>query len=247
MSLSLFLQTLKASELDYTPSEITRQKVSGKILTTLIAPTAVGKSTLINRVIELAGPDFSESYSVVTRPRRPTDPAMYKTSDEGYTIERVGRMIEAQELTHYTVHPSGQIYGSLPDSFPARYNLLPCVPSILNVVQRVGFFAVYPIYIVTSVHDWAERLPERRADPSYRARLSEAIESLTWAIAHSDELLFVENISGQLDNAATIIKEVTRGRTITIDTAVHGTTLAKAMLAYAKQELATTVSPNLVL
>jgi hypothetical protein len=241
MSLPPIIQALKDSEQTYEPSSITRQALSHKVLTTLIAPTAVGKSTLIKRVIELGGDDFSESYSVVTRARRPTDPTHYKTRDEGYTIERVTDMINAHELTHYTIFPSGQIYGSLPESFSTQYSLLPCVPTILNVVRRAGFLAVHPIYIVTSAHDWAERLPERRGDTSYKARLEEAVESLTWSISHTDELVFVENASGKLDEAANTILQITMGQGSPPDID-HGLSLAYDMLAYAKQELAAITS-----
>lgn len=236
MSLSPLLNNLKAQEQDYEASAATKEKLSDKVLVALVAPTAVGKSTLINRALAQAGDGFSEAYSVTTRARRTSDPAGYKTADEGYDIEKVTQMINARELTHYFVHPSGQIYGSLPESFPAAFNFLPCVPTILPVVKRAGFSTVHTAYLVASVSDWAARLPARRSDPSYVPRLHEAIESLTWALAHSHELTFVENATGKIDQAAQSLIDISRGRPIDISKE-KGAALAQAMLVFITQEL----------
>ncbi|MDB5177767.1 MAG: hypothetical protein JWO61_150 [Candidatus Saccharibacteria bacterium] len=236
MTLSAKLQDLQAQEHSYEASDVTKAKLSGKVVAALIAPTAVGKSTLAKRILELGGSDFSESYSVVTRPRRVDDPKEYKTRDEGYDIDRVLEMIQARELTHYVVHPSGTLYASSPDSFPAHYNILPLLPSILPEVQRAGFANVYPVYIVVSSQQWIERLAERRSDPSYKARLEEAIESLEWALEHADELVFVENAANQLDETARTIIEVTRGHRDLPDTE-RGVALVRDMLAFAQTEL----------
>src|SRR5664279_401301 len=175
MALSPELELLRTQEPNYEASDATKQLVGEKALLALVAPTAVGKSTLIHRGVELGGPDYSEAYSVVTRPRRSDDPAQYKTGSEGYDIEYVTDLIKQGAVINYSIHPSGNIYATIPDGFPAKYNLLPLLPTSLPMMQKAGFGALHAVYIVTSVNEWSVRLKDRRGDPSYRSRIDEAV------------------------------------------------------------------------
>lgn len=230
------LQLLKDHELDYEPSQATQQQLSGKTVVAIIAPTAVGKSTIIERVVERGAGEFSESHSVVTRERRSTDPKKYLTKNEGYTTARVTELIHEHKLTHYTIHPSGNIYASLPESFSTTYSLLPCVPQILSAVHRAGFKSMHSIYIVCSVKQWSAQLTHRHDDTHYEARLHEAITSLTWAIDHSEECLFVENVHDNLNVTADTIIAIAKGDTASTNKD-HGISLAKAMRTFAIAEL----------
>lgn len=235
MTLSPELELLRNQESDYEDSSETKQRVAHKTLVALIAATAVGKSTIIQRVVEQGGPDYSEAYSVVTRQRRQDDPAQYKTGSEGYTIERVVELIKQRAVTNYSIHPSSNIYASIPESFPAQYNLLPLMPTSLPMMRRAGFGAVHAVYIVTSVEEWAARLVDRQSDPSYHSRMDEAITSLNWAIAHADELSFIENHDNQLDQTASQLITLMQGETME-NNQVDGLRLAHDMLQFAQSE-----------
>jgi hypothetical protein len=242
MSLTPDLKILKDQELDYVPSSETKELLAQKTVIAFVAPTAVGKSTIIQRVVERGGSDFSESYSVVTRPRRADDPAGYKTQTEGYTIEKVTQMIHDNQMTHYVIN-SDNIYGSLPSSFPAQYNLLPCVPHILGMVSRAGFKAVHILYIVCSVQQWSQQLTERQNLPTYGARLHEAVQSLEWALDHRDTVSFVTNKARELDQTADIVIDLIEGETPGLNTDM-GVSLAQAMLEFARDELHRLENPS---
>lgn len=203
------LQQLKAQEPYYEPSAKVRKQMGAKTLIALIGPTAVGKSTIVHHTLELGGADFSEAYSAVTRPRRSDDPAEYRTGSEGFTIDKAIELIREGGVTNYSVHPSGNIYASTPESFPARYNLLPLLPGSLPAMKKAGFAAVHAVYIVTHAKAWATQLAMRRDDPSFQARLEEADKSLSWAVEHANELTFIENTSGEPRQAAAQILELT--------------------------------------
>lgn len=211
MTLTPDLERLRLAAPDYEPSLETQRRLARKTLIALVGPTAIGKSTLINEVLHIGGDDYSEGYSVVTRTRRPSDPALYRTADEGYSIERVTKMIDNQEVTNYTVHPGGQLYASIPESFPATYNLLPTMPDSLPLLRKAGFAAVHAVYIVTTGKEWGQRLETRRDDPAYAGRIIEAAASLQWGIEHADTLSFVNNESGQLEHSAQNIISIAKG------------------------------------
>lgn len=231
MLLSLELERLKSEESSYEPSDDVRRLMSEKTLIALIGPSAVGKSTIAKEMIRLGGAEFSEVLSAMTRRRRQDDPVGYQTADEGFSIEHALELIHERAVTNYAVHPSGNIYATLPESFPAAYNILPLLPGSVATMQRAGFKAVYMFYVVTSVEALENQLAGRVEDPSFAARLSEGRDSLSWVLAHKNELSFIENAYGEPEKAARQAiallsepqPEAERER---------GSLLAEAMLAY---------------
>lgn len=154
-----------------------------KTLTRLVAPTAVGKSTIINRVLDIArneAIDAAEVGTVTTRPRRPSDPSNYKTADDGVTHEMMIDQIENGELVSWSLFETGHLYATTYDSYPATYNFLPCLPDSLPMQDKAGFGAVRTFYIVTSVEAWHEQLKERTG-PGFNDRLEEALSSLEFS------------------------------------------------------------------
>lgn len=202
MLLSLELERLKAEENSYQPSDAVKQRMADKSLIALIGPSAVGKSTIAKEIIRLGGSEFSEVLSAMTRRRRSDDPAGYQTADEGFTIERALELIHARAVTNYAIHPSGNIYATLPESFPSRYNILPLLPGSVETMRKAGFEAVHMLYIVTTIEALESQLAGRVNDPSFAARVSEGCDSLRWGLEHSDEVSFIQNIYGQPEAAA---------------------------------------------
>lgn len=231
MSLTPELAQLKDGESSYEPSPVVRQQIGEKSLIALIGPSAVGKSTIAREIIRLGGSDFSEAYSSVTRPRRADDPEGYQTADEGFTIERATQLIKDKVVTNYSVHPSGAIYATLPENFPAAYNLLPLLPSSLSAMKKAGFRAVHAIYVTASIEALEAQLADRADDPSFTVRLDEGVASLKWGIAHKDDLSFVENIHGEPYAAATRIMSIL-SRSQDPAEKEYGLTQAHVMLHY---------------
>lgn len=159
-----------------------------KVLTRLVAPTAIGKSTIINRLLELAeaeGINAAEVGTITTRPSRPTDPPNYRTADDGITHESLIEQIEAGELVSWSLFETGHLYATDYDSYPGTYNFLPCLPDSLPMQDKAGFGAVHTFYIVTSVESWHEQLQERRG-PGFNDRLEEAMSSLEFGQSTED-------------------------------------------------------------
>ena len=231
MSLPPELARLKDEEPSYEPSSAVKRQMGEKSLIALIGPSAVGKSTIAREIIRLGGSDFSEAYSSVTRARRADDPEGYQTASEGFTVERAVQLIEHQAVTNYSIHPSGAIYATLPENFPATYNLLPLLPSSLSAMKKAGFYAVHAVYVTTSAEALKAQLADRASDASFVARLHEGATSLEWGIAHQDELSFVENTYGEPHTAATHILSLLH-EPQTPAAKEHGLTQAHAMLHY---------------
>lgn len=157
--------------------------LTDKTLARLVAPTAVGKSTIINRVLDIAqkeGFDAGEVGTITTRPGRPNDPPNYRTADDGVTHEAMIEQIESGELVSWSLFETGHLYATDYDSYPAQFNFLPCLPDSIPMQDKAGFGAVRTFYIVTTVDAWHEQLKER-AGPGFEDRLEEALSSLEFS------------------------------------------------------------------
>lgn len=172
-----------------------------KILTVLIGPTGVGKSTIISKVLELCqeqGIDAGEVGSDVTRHRRPdSDPDNYRTADEGITHAHMIEQAELGRLVNWSLSPTGDIYGTNPDSYPATYNFLPLLPDSLPMLRRAGFMALHVIYITSPLNEWILHLDDRRAEPGYGGRMTEAASSLEFARENLPQLHVIDNLADE--------------------------------------------------
>lgn len=167
-----------------------------KVLTVLIGPTGSGKSTIIGRVLELCqeqGIDAGEVGSDVTRHRRNNDPDNYRTADEGITHTYMIQQAELGKLVNWSLSPTGDIYGTDPDSYPATHNFLPLLPDSLPMLQRAGFMALNVIYITSPLNEWTLHLGDRRSDPQFAGRMIEAVNSLGFAKEHLPRLHIIDN------------------------------------------------------
>lgn len=196
------------------------KSLAEKTLACLVAPTAVGKSTIIGRILELAkeqGIDAAEVGTVTTRARRDNDPANYVTADEGITHELMIDQIIEDELVNWSLFETGHLYATNYESFPAKYNFLPCLPDSLPMLRRAGFGAVRTFYIVTTADAWHEQLKER-SGPGFDKRLEEAMTSLEFSQT-TDEMHKIESLTG--DEALTSTAQ--RILNFTVDEPVENT------------------------
>ena len=188
----------------YVPSAKIQAKVSHKTIGMIIAPTAMGKTFVMNRAIQLDR-DFGRVSVLTTRDPRPDDQGMFRYYQKNETdIEKLVTKIEKGELVQYAVFPhSGQIYGSEPQDFPGPYNLLATLSNAVSQLKNVGFRAAIPIGLITHPKVWLEwfdaRYHDRQSDRP--ARLQEALESIEWLLAH-DEVRWLINEPGRVDAVA---------------------------------------------
>lgn len=169
----------------------------------VIAPSSMGKTYVMNKVTEL-NDEFARVTVLTTREPRPDDQGMfryYQKTDED--LDHVLKMIEHGELVQYAVFPSsGQIYGSQPRDFPARFNLLATLSSAVEQLEHIGFKHTVPIGLITYPKVWMEwfdaRHSSRQADRP--ARLHEALQSLDWLLARDVHWLI--NEPGRVNSVA---------------------------------------------
>lgn len=174
--------------------------VNDKTFVGVIAPSAVGKSTVITEILRQCaerGIDAAEVGSITTRERRPdgSDPANYRTATEGITHEGLIHQIERGELINWSYFATGDLYATDAASYPAKYNFLPLQPDSLEMLKKAGFRVLVAVYLTAPTEEWKERLTERRGDPKFRGRVVEAISSLEFAKAHLDTLSIINNPS----------------------------------------------------
>jgi hypothetical protein len=181
----------------YVSDSSVRESLANKTLIGVIAPTAVGKSTLIAEVLRLGQErdvNVAEVGSITTRPRRPgSDPQQYLTANEGVTHENLTARIERQELVNWVMSPTGDIYATDVASYPGTFNFLPVIPEALPMIQKAGFRAVKLIYVTVTATQWSKQIGERTSDAKFIGRLDEAISSLEFALSHLEQLHVVHN------------------------------------------------------
>ncbi len=209
-----------------------------KVLVAFIAPSGVGKSTLNQSILEAAAAqelDAGEVATWTTRPGRTDDPAEYRTD---IPMETMLDLIEAKQLVNWAPHPSGAIYGTGPESYPATYNFLPMLPDALPMLRRAGFKAIYAYYLTASVDAWQHHLDERR-DHQFTSRLLEGRHSLAWAQEHQHELTILHNHEGKekLDQLANRILSGIRGVQI-VESDEQASEHLQAMQSYISARLA---------
>lgn len=172
------------------------EAMAEKTLVALIAPTAVGKSTLAHYMLDTAreqGVDIAEVGTWTTRPGRADDPDQYRT---GIAMDVMLDAIEQREVINWAPHPSGALYASVAESYPGHYNVLPMLPDTLPMMRRAGFKAIYAYYMTATAEAWQPHLEERRGH-QFTDRLREARDSLEWAEHHIDELTILHNQEGK--------------------------------------------------
>lgn len=237
MSLSPELQALQDAQYSYQGNPKVAEKLSDKVLTMIIAPTKVGKSSVISEVLK-SEPYWRLGDTVTTRKHRPDDPEGYVTD---VPVDTMTEYIDEKRLVNYTVFDTGQIYGTFPKGFPAEVNLLPTQFRNVEVLQNAGFKRTESIYLVTNPEDWRTALREAAMKPAeLRDRLEEGIASLEFAILNANEswLHFVENsrLTAGLQIAAQKTIAITR-QAYNDEHIAKRVAQAEAMLVVAKQEI----------
>jgi hypothetical protein len=237
MSLSPELQALQDAQYSYQGDPKVAEKLRDKVLAMIIAPTKVGKSSVIKEILN-SEPYWRLGDTVTTRKHRPDDPDSYVTD---VPIDTMRKYIDEKRLVNYTVFDTGHIYGTFPEGFPAEVTLLPTQFRNVEVLQNAGFKRTESIYLVTDPDDWRIALKKAAMESSeLKGRLEEGIASLEFAILNANEpwLHFVENsrLTAGLQIAAQKTIAITR-QLYDDEHIAKRVAQAEGMLAVAKQEI----------
>ena len=183
----------------------------GKRVIALLGASAVGKSTLIQACLQNAPSEqlltCAEAGTTGTRAPRVGDPDNYHM---GTPLEEAVELIEKGRPVNWSLMPTGDIYMTLPEDFPADYNFMACLPDSLPMLKRAGFEMVHALYIATDADSWEEQIAARMytADsrdlpkeqrvfrPDALGRVEEAISSIEHAQS-SRSFLRILNTPGQ--------------------------------------------------
>jgi hypothetical protein len=202
------LDKLVAERDDYICSE--RESLKEKCVIPLFGASAVGKSTIIASVLHHAGEmglDAAEAGTSATRAARPGDPPNYHTDRP---IEEMIEKIERGEPVNWSLMPTGEIYATMPEDFPAEYSFMACMSDSLPMLQRAGFKAVHAFYIVTSPDAWEKQLQLRMYTPEtlhlpedqrtiktdFSGRLDDAMKSLPFGL-NADKISRIVSLPGE--------------------------------------------------
>lgn len=190
--------------------------IATKQLHMLAGPTRIGKSSTLDRIVDVL-PDSAVVGTITNRERKLGDPLNYKTLSEGMTTERIKYLITNQDLVNYAVFPTGDIYGSLPESYPAKHNFLPTMTTGIAQLENAGFETTTLTYMVMAAGAWAQQVRGQGFKGKRKQRMEEAVVSLTYAKDNIEKINFVKNRIGYLDQTVNDLIHVTLGETAGYD------------------------------
>ena len=217
--ISARLEAAQTSERSYKPSREVASALGEKSLVMLVGPAAIGKSYIMNKMIEL-DPDFARVPVFTTREARADDdPGMFRCyphTDEG--LQGPLELIESHAAVQYAIHPTqGTIYGTELGDYPAHYNLLATLSKSVDTLEQLPFESTHVVGLTTSSVNWRTWFEERFpfGHPEREKRLAEAEQSLIWLLENDMEnrIIWINNKIGHPEAAAkNIIKAVKSGK-----------------------------------
>jgi len=193
------LQQAASRQSSYVPNDTITAQLKEKNLIMFVGPAAVGKSYLMNRIVE-RDVDFGRVAVFTTREARPDDePGMFRNipHDDSHVTQLLDK-IEAGEVVQYIVHPTNRIYGSEITDYAKSFNMLATLSTVVNSLRQLPFQTTHIIGLAVEPDVWLRRFYNRPMPADERSkRLSEAIVSLQWLLdpAHLQEITWVDNTS----------------------------------------------------
>jgi hypothetical protein len=189
-----------ARQTNYVPNQTVSSQLREKNLVMFVGPAAVGKSFLMNKIVE-RDIDFGRVSVFTSRDAREDDePGMFRyLPHDDEHISQLLDKIDRGEVVQYAVHPtSGRIYGSEITDYAKPFNMLATLSGIVNSLRQLPFETTHVVGLAVDPDIWLQRFNSRPMAPDDRAkRLGEALGSLQWLLdlAHIQEVTWVNNSS----------------------------------------------------
>lgn len=166
-----------------------------KALVMLVAPSAMGKSTIMNEVVRLDS-RFARVRSFTTRlPRANDEPGQYIYLTKDKLVKERSHGVVVSETTFPT---TGQTYGTLCTSYSGDFCLLDTLANSVDEYRSLPFQATKTISLTAEPEQWREWFVDRFPDSgSYDAvkRLEEARLSIEWSLADPETTWLVNGDS----------------------------------------------------
>jgi len=216
MSIESNLQILYVNQQKYQPGEAAGQLLGKKELIMVVAPSSMGKSTVMNEVVKL-NPDFARVLNSTTRPKRSNDePGLYNYiphNEEG--MQHIVDAMDLKQLIQYAIFPTtGYVYFTKPESYPATYNLLDTQSQVVQHMRLLPFHKTHVVGLVTDPATWQSWLSQRyeNDNPEFPKRIEEAINSLEWLLSQPEGAVdWVYNHPNDLAKSATELTAIVTG------------------------------------
>lgn len=201
------LDKAQKEETTYKPSQDVLDQLEKKDFIMIVGPTAMGKSTLMNKVAEIDD-EFARVSGFTTRPKRDNDEAGLYTyiphTNEG--IQTILNEKQAGQLVQYAIFPTtGYVYGTRLKDYPGTYNLKDTLSNVAGSLAELPFHSTRIVGIVTTPDAWQRWLLARftPGDPDFLKRIDEAIQSLEWLLSQPRELVaWVYNRPDDIETSA---------------------------------------------
>jgi guanylate kinase len=175
--------------------------LSDKTLVMIVGPTSVGKSSLMNEVVTL-NPDYARVSGFTTRQRRSNDePGLYRYVNES----EAQAIIASPDLIQYAINPANnKLYGTTTMGYPGRVNLQDTLSGAVAFYTSVPFKRHVVISLCAEPDAWTDWLNARYPGSGIerRNRLKEAVASIEWSLAQSDDHLWLVNRRNELPKTA---------------------------------------------
>lgn len=157
--------------------------ISHVTLGMLVAPTAMGKSTIMNTACTLDR-TIHRVKSFTTRPPRANDEQhqyIYVTPQDLPLLRQSGKII-----TEVAAPTTGYTYGTLTESYPGELCVLDTLASSVSDYTSLPFRTTHVIGLIAPAARWHTWLLQRYPVASDDAlkRLEEATYSLEWLLSH---------------------------------------------------------------
>jgi len=224
----------------YMPNAEVAAKLQEKNLVMFVGPAAVGKSYLMNRVVE-RDVDFGRASVFTTREaRRDDEPGMFRIiPHDDANLTSLLDKIQKGEVVQYAVHPtSGRVYGTEPGDYPKSFNTLATLSGVVDHLRQLPFQTTHVIGLAVEPAIWLRRFYDRPMSAEERSkRLREASVSLEWLLdpAHIPEITWVNNTSEDESTAVQSVINAVKYNKRGDDAALR---IAHSMLERLQKELA---------
>lgn len=242
------LETAREAAGEYRPKHSVARQLGERTLIMLVGPPATGKTSVIEKMVEL-DPNFSQVSIFSTRDPRPDDnPDMFRLlPHDDESVTELLDHIELGRAVQYAVHPTqDRIYGTDPEDYRSEYNLLATLSGAVDQFRQLPFKSTHTIGLTAEPAIWAGWFNARypAAAPDRQKRLEEAILSLDWQLdtKRRASIAFVKNIEGDPSAAAQEI--INTVRTGEIDTGSDAMSQAYGMRVWARGALGKTISED---